>query len=287
MTGPRLDRFQALLRRPRCLPVSSSVKHSLYRTTIIPQLLWGFWWNPRSADAVKDFHKLTTLVKRALDVVQQGSRDLWLPLDGRGFALRMTSAAAFFKADVFWRGHGRRLITGRWGLAVTSFLQDYEFDRTGAHIWQHAVVGDFDLSGGDVATIATRRCTCGVENAMSLFCKGDDTSLQTSFPMTLATTKTCSRRPSSFTTVPPTKSVTSRSVAVSVKSNTPGCIGCLFRALDRVSCSVPSAGTMEFPSGGTLCGAAPACGKGFVLANAVVKAPRVLVVGLLSWQIPR
>ncbi|CAE7539387.1 unnamed protein product [Symbiodinium sp. CCMP2456] len=127
----------------------------LDRTMILPQLLWSFWWSPHSSNEVQDFHKLTTLVKRALDIVQQGSRDLWLLLAGHwmdvGFALRMASASAFFKADAFWRGHGRRLVTGRWGLAVASFLQHFDFIRTGAHTWQHAVVGDFDLSGGDMA----------------------------------------------------------------------------------------------------------------------------------------
>ncbi|CAE7896096.1 unnamed protein product, partial [Symbiodinium necroappetens] len=169
-------------------------------TTIIPQLLWGFWWNPRSADAVKDFHKLTTLVKRALDVVQQGSRDLWLPLDGRGFC---------FENDV-----GSGVLQGGCFLA-----------RTGAHTWQHAVVGDFDLSG---------------------------------------------RRHELADLIPDDVGYDENVLKAAIKLYN-GCIGCLFRALDRVSCSVPSAGTMEFPSGGTLCGAAPACGKGFVLANAVVK----------------
>ncbi|CAE7247812.1 unnamed protein product, partial [Symbiodinium sp. CCMP2592] len=154
VAGPRLDKFQALLRRLGCLPVVSCVKHRLYRTVIIPQLLWSFWWSPCSAADLQDQQKLTTNVKRALDVVQQGSRDLWLLLAGHwmdvGFALRLASASAFFAADAFWREQGRRLVIGRWGQSVGSFLQELQFTRTGAHAWQHAVAGAFDLSAGDL-----------------------------------------------------------------------------------------------------------------------------------------
>ena len=161
VAGSRLDKFQALLRRLGCLPVVSSVKHSLYRSVIIPQLLWGFWWSPCSAADLQDQQKLTTNVKRALDVVQQGSRELWLLLAGHwmdvGFALRLASASAFFAADAFWRGQGRQLVTGRWGRAVGSLLQELQFTRTGAHAWQHAGAGAFDLSTGDAAARAKAR----------------------------------------------------------------------------------------------------------------------------------
>ncbi|CAE7247805.1 unnamed protein product [Symbiodinium sp. CCMP2592] len=108
----------------------------------------------REDGLLEDQQKLTTNVKRALDVVQQGSRDLWLLLAGHwmdvGFALRLASASAFFAADAFWREQGRRLVIGRWGQSVGSFLQELQFTRTGAHAWQHAVAGAFDLSAGDL-----------------------------------------------------------------------------------------------------------------------------------------
>ncbi|OLP76838.1 Peridinin-chlorophyll a-binding protein, chloroplastic [Symbiodinium microadriaticum] len=112
-------------------------------------------------DKFQDQQKLTTNVKRALDVVQQGSRELWLLLAGHwmdvGFALRLASASAFFAADAFWRGQGRQLVTGRWGRAVGSLLQELQFTRTGAHAWQHAGAGAFDLSTGDAAARAKAR----------------------------------------------------------------------------------------------------------------------------------
>ena len=155
--GPRLENFRALLQRLARLPVDSKLKHGLYRRIILPQLLWSFWWAPVSSEEAAKYHKLASLVRKTLGVVQFAARDLWLLLAGHwmdvGFALGMTSFCAFFRADAYWRQRGLLFRDGRWGIAARDFLASWGFTQVRPHCWHHEAVGGFDLAAGGRAEL--------------------------------------------------------------------------------------------------------------------------------------
>ena len=155
--GPRLDNFRALFQRLSRLPVVSKLKHGLYRRILLPQLLWSFWWAPVSSEETAKYHKLTSLVRRTLGVVQFAARDLWLLLSGHwmdvGFALGLTSVCAFLRADAFWRQRGQLFRDGRWGDSAHNFLTSWGFTQVRPHRWHHEEVGGFDFADGGRAEL--------------------------------------------------------------------------------------------------------------------------------------
>ena len=85
--------------------------------------------------------KVTTQVRRALGVIQDGARPLWSLLAGHwmdvAFTTQMHYVSAFFSATRYWRDRQVRLVQGQWGDAVCMFLESWQFVRTNLTTWTH------------------------------------------------------------------------------------------------------------------------------------------------------
>ena len=147
MGSSRWKKFEGTLHRLACLPVSPKTRDALYRTVVLPQLVWVFWW---TTSPTADFNALTSKARRALHVVQLGARDLWLLLAGHwmdvGFSLKLFSFSTFFHAEQFWISRHRQLDPGRWGVAVTTFLENMGFTSHRPQVWRQQGFLDINLA---------------------------------------------------------------------------------------------------------------------------------------------
>ena len=134
----RTQVFAQTLQRLCTLPVSPQQREKLYRTVLLPQFSWGNWW---TVGTDKQYIKLTSRVKRALRILTDGARALWLSLGGHWLDVQFTTqlhyVAAFFRAEIYWGGLGYQCVQGQWGHAVCKFLSAWGFVQTGFCSWEH------------------------------------------------------------------------------------------------------------------------------------------------------
>ena len=148
-TTTRVDELRRMLTRLGHLSVPVQLREVLYRTVLVPQMLWGQWWN-RCND--KALAKVTSAVRRALGTVQLGARALWLLLGGHwmdvAFCLQLNNLAAFSRTEVMRQRQGRPLVQGRWLRSVCTFLESWELHPRGPGLW-HGPHGEvIDLATG-------------------------------------------------------------------------------------------------------------------------------------------
>ena len=142
----RMQTFKQALQRLCVLPVSQQRRQQMYRSILIPQLVWGLWW---ARSTVKEQSKVTTLVRRAVGGVASGARSLWKLLAGHftdvEFILRMHHVSSFFSAEQHWRGRGLRCVHGQWGKAVCMFLESKGYSAEDLVSWVHPSEPRLDL----------------------------------------------------------------------------------------------------------------------------------------------
>ena len=142
--------FKKALHRLGTLSVSGRRKEQMYKTILLPQLSWGNWW---TTGAVSEMFKVTSAVRRALGVIVDGARSLWLLLAGHwmdvAFTTQLHYVAAFFSAELHWRNLGVSLAQGQWGDAVSNFLHEWRFGQANHCMWAHPDGQQLNFSTAD------------------------------------------------------------------------------------------------------------------------------------------
>ena len=135
-TTARVDQLRRMLTRLGHLSVSGHMREVLYRTILVPQMLWGQWWNCCNAKAMA---KVTSAVRRALGTVQMGARALWLLLSGHwmdvAFCVQLNNLAAFSRTEAPRHRRGSPLVQGRWFRSVCMFLEEWGLRPQGPGQW--------------------------------------------------------------------------------------------------------------------------------------------------------